>query len=346
MGLLTRRQLITAAAGLSLSSGVVAFPAAALTINPRSAWGSNHPPKGPPSAEDVKFLLVHHSASHNGYTSADTPGILRGWFNYHTGPDKGWNDIAYNFIIDSGGVMWEGREGSLAGAVAGDATGGNQGFSQLVCVIGDFNTGQPTSAALSSLRAMLAWLADRHAVATSEGSEVTFTSRGSDKWSAGTEVTTRTIAGHRNMSKTSCPGDNLYSYVVGALMADVQTIRVGGSPKPTTTSSTTTTTTEPTTTTASQAKITTTTMKPTTTTSTIPSTTTTVVPSTTTSLASSTPTSPVTTLAPVATPPTTIPVAIEDVEATSGIPVVLTGSAVLVVAGAGLLLWRQRRMGD
>jgi hypothetical protein len=53
----------------------------------------------------------------------------------------------------------------------------------------------------------------------------------------------------------------------------------------------------------------------------------------------------VTTLAPVATPPTTIPVAIGDLEATSGIPVVLTGSAVLVVAGAGLLLWRQRRMG-
>ena len=338
MRLLTRRQLITAAAGLSLSSGAVALPAAALTINPRSAWGSDHPPDGPLSAEDVKFLLVHHSASHTGYTSADTPGILRGWFNYHPGPDKGWNDIAYNFIIDSGGVMWEGREGSLAGAVAGDATGGNQGFSQLVCVIGDFNTGQPTSAALSSLRAMLAWLADRHAVATSEGSEVTFTSRGSNKWSAGTEVTTRTIAGHRNMSKTSCPGDNLYSYVVGALMADVQTIRVGGSPKPTATSSTTTTTT------ASQAKITTTTVEPTAT-STIPSTTTTVVPSTTTSLASRTPTSPVTTLAPVTTPPTTIPVAIEDVEATSGIPVVLTGSTVLVVAGAGLLLWRQRRMG-
>jgi hypothetical protein len=105
MGLLTRRQLITAAAGLSLSSGAVALPAAALTINPRSAWGSSHPPKGPLSVEEVKFLLVHHSASDNGYTSADTPGILRGWFNYHTGQDKGWNDIAYNFIIDSGGVM-------------------------------------------------------------------------------------------------------------------------------------------------------------------------------------------------------------------------------------------------
>ena len=180
----------------------------------------------------MKFLIVHHSASHNGHTSADTADILRGWFDYHTGPDKGWSDIAYNFIIDSGGVMWEGRQGSLVRAVAGDATGGNQGYTQLICVIGDFNTGQPTGAALDSLRKMLGWLADRHGVSTAPGAQVTFTSRGSDRWSVGTEVATPTIAGHRDMSMTSCPGDNLYSYVVGGLTADVEAVRGGGSPAP------------------------------------------------------------------------------------------------------------------
>ena len=230
MGLVTRRQLLTAAtAAFTFSSGALALPASGLTINPRSAWGSNHPPKGPLASEDVKFLIVHHSASHNGYTSSDTPNILRGWFNFHTGPDKGWNDIAYNFIIDSEGVMWEGRQGSLAGAVAGDATGGNQGYTQLVCLIGDFNTGLPTTAALNSLGGMLAWLADKHGVATSPGSEILFTSKGSNRWPAGTGVTTATIAGHRDMSKTSCPGNNLYSYVVSGLMADVEAVRGGGS---------------------------------------------------------------------------------------------------------------------
>ena len=141
MGPFTRRQFIAVTAGLSLATNAFALPAGGLTIKPRSSWGSNHPPKGPLSSEDVKFLIVHHSASTNSHPSADTPNILRGWFNYHTGPDKGWNDIAYNFIIDSEGVMWEGRQGSLAGPVAGDATGGNQGYTQLVCLIGDFNTG-------------------------------------------------------------------------------------------------------------------------------------------------------------------------------------------------------------
>ena len=342
MGLLTRRQLIAATAGLTLSTSALALPASGLTINPRSTWGLNHPPKGPLSSEDVKFLLVHHSASHNGYTSTDTPNILRGWFNYHTGPDKGWNDIAYNFIIDSEGVMWEGRHGSLAGAVAGDATGGNQGYTQLVCVIGDFNTGQPTSAALKSLGNMLAWLADRHGVATAVDSEVTFTSKGSNKWPAGATVTTGTIAGHRDMSKTSCPGNNLYSYVVGGLTADVEAIRGGSSSAPTTSPPTTTTTVAPTTTTTAP----TTTITDATTTSVVATTTmaestTTITPSTTTLLPSTTTTTPM----PTSSPTNTTPIAVENVEAGSDRPVLLTGAAVLVVAGTGLLLWRQRRMG-
>ena len=336
MGPLTRRQFIATTAGLSLAANAFVSPATDLTVNPRSSWDSDRPPTGPLSSEDVKFLIVHHSASHNGHTSADTPDILRGWFDYHTGPDRGWNDIAYNFIIDSEGVMWEGRQGSLAGAVAGDATGGNQGYTQLVCVIGDFNTGQPTGAALDSLRTMLAWLADRHGVSTAPGAQVTFTSRGSNRWSAGTEVATPTIGGHRDMSKTSCPGDSLYSYVVGGLTADVEAARGGGSPAPTTTSPTTTTAAPTTTTTTAP-----TTTETSTTTTTLTSTT---VPTTSTSLANTTTTSPTAISSPPTTVPTTTPVAVDEIETTSGIPVVLTGSAVLVVAGTGLLLWRQRRM--
>ena len=344
MGLLTRRQFIGAAAGLSMAGGGLALPASGLTINPRSTWGASHPPKGPLDAEDVKFLIVHHSASHNGYTSADVPGILRGWFNFHTGPGRGWNDIAYNFIIDSEGVMWEGRQGSLAGPVAGDATGGNQGFTQLVCVIGDFNTGQPTAAALDSLPVLLAWLADRSGVSTSPGSQVTFTSRGSNKWPTGTSVTAPTITGHRDMSNTTCPGDNFYPYVAGQLMADVQAVRSGGSPAPTTTASTSSTITTSTTSTTSTSP-TSTTVPPTTTT-TAP-TTTTVTPTATTTLPVSTTVSTTVTVPPTTTPATptsTLPVAVGPVESRGASPL-LVGSGVIVAVGTGLLLWRYRRMG-
>ncbi|HEY5890537.1 MAG TPA: N-acetylmuramoyl-L-alanine amidase [Acidimicrobiia bacterium] len=199
--------------------------AGAVTVNPRSSWALNRPPKGPLSAEDVKFLLVHHSASQNGHTGADAPDILRAFYDFHTGPEKGWNDIAYNFLIDADGGIWEGRSGSLDGPVAGDATGGNQGFSQLVCVIGDYNSVAPSVASKNSLAILLAWLADRYAVDTSAGATVSFVSRGSNLWPAGSSVTTPTITGHRTMSQTTCPGDNLYSYVTGSLWGDVNAAR-------------------------------------------------------------------------------------------------------------------------
>lgn len=227
---MSRRDFLRVAGVIAVAgSGLVvtADRAGALTINPRSSWAIDRPPLGPLPGEDVRFLLVHHSASQNGHTSADAPGILRGFYDYHTSPEKGWDDIAYNFLIDAGGGVWEGRFGSIAGSVAGDATGGNQGFSQLVCLIGDYNSATPTAASLQSLVSLLAWLADKHAVPTGPGSEITFVSKGSNKWPAGTSVTTPTITGHRNMSNTTCPGDNLYSYVAGELTGDVDATRSG-----------------------------------------------------------------------------------------------------------------------
>jgi hypothetical protein len=225
MNELTRRQFLGTAAGLGPTSLLGVLPEADLEVHPRSEWATNRPPLGQVVEEDVRFLLVHHSASHNGHTPADSPAILRSFYDYHTGPEKGWIDIAYNFLIDAGGGAWEGRAGSLDGPVAGDATGGNQGFSQLLCVIGDYNTAQPTQASLSTLIVLLAWLADRYRLDTGPTSQVTFTSRGSNVWPSGTSVTTRAITGHRSMSRTSCPGANLTSYVEGDLMADVNRAR-------------------------------------------------------------------------------------------------------------------------
>lgn len=257
MSALTRRQFIGAAAGLAVVANGLTLPAHGVTINPRSSWAADRPPKGPPSSEDVRFLIVHHSASDNGHSGVEAPAILRSFYDFHTSPERGWNDIAYNFVIDVEGGIWEGRAGSLAGAVAGDATGGNQGYSQLVCIIGDYNSTEPSSASLSSLVALLAWLADRHEISTAPGAQISFTSRGSSLHPAGTEVITPTITGHRTMSRTSCPGANLNSYVAGSLTADVEAVRSGAIPPPATPPSTSTappTTTPSTTSTTSPAQ--------------------------------------------------------------------------------------------
>ena len=193
-----------------------------LVIRPRSDWaGTERPPQRSLATEDVRFLLVHHSAGSNRDRPEDIADTIRSIYDFHTGRDRGWPDIAYNFLIDAYGTVWEARAGSLAGPVAGDATGGNQGFSQLVCLLGDFTYQAPTAAALGSLVQTLAWLADRHGIDTAPGAEVGFTSRGSNRHAEGALVTTATIAGHRSMSQTRCPGDVLFAYVRDQLSGEV-----------------------------------------------------------------------------------------------------------------------------
>jgi hypothetical protein len=307
---LTRRQLLGVAAGIMPAIDALPLSASSLTIHPRESWATDRPPRGPLDAEDARFLIVHHSASNNGHTGADAPRIIRGFYDYHTSAAKGWNDVAYNFLIDADGGIWEGRAGSLAGPVAGDATGGNQGFTQLVCVIGDYDAASPTAASMASLVALLAMLADRYEISTAPGAEVSFTSRGSNRHPKGSPVTTPTITGHRTMSQTSCPGDNLDAYVVGALRADVEATRL---PPP----SSTTTTSSPSTTT------------------TLPRTTTTERPTSTT----------ISTTTSTRAPSDSLPVAAESPVNVWGVPPgVAAATAAFLLTGAGLLLWRQRRM--
>jgi len=215
-------------------------------IRPRSAW-TDAAPVRPLEAEDVRFLIVHHTASSTQHEPEEVDGILRGIGSFHV-EGRGWSDIAYNFLIDRYGVVWEGRAGSLDGPVAGDATGGNQGFAQLVCLIGDFTDEPPTEAAQQSLIHTLAWLADRYEIDVHPGTTISFVSRGSNRWPEGTEVVTSPIAGHRDMSLTSCPGDAFYPMLGEVIAPRVRQV-VSASPSTTTssttTSSTTTTTNEP-----------------------------------------------------------------------------------------------------
>lgn len=193
-------------------------------VHPRADWAGKLAAKGLLQAETPQFLLVHHTVSSNTYAETAVVGQIRGFFNFHTG-EKGWNDVAYNFFIDRFGGVWEARTGSLAGPVRGDATGGNQGFSQLVCMVGDFTTQPPAPAAVESLSRVLAALAEKYGIDTSPGATTSFVSRKSNRWKAGLCVETPTIAGHREMSQTACPGDALFAIVRDELPARVAEAR-------------------------------------------------------------------------------------------------------------------------
>ncbi len=201
-------------------------------IHPRQAWARGLAPTGAMRRErdgDVRFLLVHHTQTPNGYAADAVPARLRSIFEYHTGP-KGWPDVAYNFFVDAHGGIWEGRAGSLAGPVMGDATGGSQGFAQLCCFIGDHTATPPTAKAQAAMASLLAWLAGRYGIDLHAGETITFVSRGSNRWPRGTTVTTSPVAAHRDMSLTECPGDAAYPLVQGSLLAGAQ--RLAARPAP------------------------------------------------------------------------------------------------------------------
>lgn len=243
----TRRAFLASAVAVA-ATGVVRVPRSAAraaapqpVIAPRSAWGGDLAPRGPLAQEqpgDVRFLLVHHSETPNGYGPEKVVPRLRNIFEYHTGT-KGWPDIAYNFFVDAHGRIWEGRTGSLTAPVQGDATGGSQGHAMLCCFLGDHSAVPPTPEAVAAMAQLTAWLAGVYRVDLSAGPTIAFTSRGSNRWPAGTTVLTDPIAGHRDMSQTACPGDAAYPLVRGAILQQAQAIAGVGST--TTTASTTTT---------------------------------------------------------------------------------------------------------
>ncbi len=272
-----------AVAGL-LGPAIASLPAGAQqpAIVPRSQWGPQLVPTGPIAAEpDVRFLLVHHTVNTNTYGAAEVVGILGAIYSFHTGPERGWPDIAYNFFVDRFGTVYEGRTGSLAGAVAGDASGGSQGFAQLCTFIGDHSSVAPSEAAIGAMAGLLRFLGARHGLDLSPGATATFTSRGSNRHPAGASVTTATISGHRDMSTTACPGDAAYVMVAdgtfarlaagGGAQPPAPTTTSPPPPPPTTTSTTSTSasTSTSTTSTSTTSTSTTTTTQPTTTTSTV-----------------------------------------------------------------------------
>ena len=129
----------------------------------------------------LNTAVVHHSA----YPNADPKDIQ----DLHM-DRRGFADVAYHFLIDSNGIIYEGREINIRGAhVQGFNTG-----SVGIVLLGNFNDEQPTEEQLDSLRGLLAYLRYNY--------EIEF------------------LAGHKDYPNqspagTECPGANLYPLLHG-----------------------------------------------------------------------------------------------------------------------------------
>lgn len=214
-----------------------AEPAAAAVaqpgIVPRASWGAAPYISGrngctQPSAARVRFAVLHHTVTTNAYSSAETDDQIRSVQHIHQNLE-GYCDIAYNFVVDRFGRIWEGRAGGVdRGIIGGHAKGFNTG-SVGVVLLGQHHPGaSPPSASVApaardAVVNLLRWKFALHGVDARARVSVTSqcdTSTGPCRYPAGRVVALPTIVGHRDVQLTACPGD-LAQPIVSAIRGTV-----------------------------------------------------------------------------------------------------------------------------
>lgn len=179
----------------------------------RSAWAQGHAPTGGFAGYGtVKLGFVHHTVNPNGYSAGEVPGMLLAIFDYHRYV-RGFLDIAYNFLVDLYGRIWEGRAGGIDMAVVGAQAGGYNTESTGAAVLGDFENVVPSQAALAALQRLLAWKLSLHGVPTH--GRVTVVVDPADyfytPFGPGAHVSLPRVAGHRQGDSTDCPGNAFFA---------------------------------------------------------------------------------------------------------------------------------------
>lgn len=148
----------------------------------RDAWGAR-PALAGGKPHTITRMTLHHEAVVLG-DNRNAPGRLRQDQRYHQ--DKGWVDIAYHVGIDRDGNIYELRTPQIAGDTATDYD--TTGHFLVLCE-GDFDKEVVSEAQLHSAALAFAWATQTFHVAT------------------------QSLAGHRDLAQTSCPGANLYAHL-------------------------------------------------------------------------------------------------------------------------------------
>ena len=194
------------------AAGTVPLPARPVPqMVTRAGWGANEAivKAAPQYTGPIEIFFVHHTATGNGYSCADSAAIVRGIQAYQV-RSKGWNDIGYNFLVDKCGTIFEGRGGGVGRPVLGAHT---LGFNTDASAHrGDRRPTAP-SASPPVVRTAIATVAAYKlgAYRNAPAGRVVLTSGGSDRYPPGRRATLFRISGHRDTGRTDCPGDALYA---------------------------------------------------------------------------------------------------------------------------------------
>lgn len=155
----------------------------------RAAWGARPPKDKPtrllPSAVDT--IVFHYTAalSDARENHKDCAVRVRGVQAFHQ-QGRGWDDIAYNFLVCRHGYIFEGRGIDAKSA----ATGKDNGHTLAVCFLGADREGRDdvTAAGRAALVEITRWIRQRRPAA-------------------------KLARGHRDFMSTSCPGNEIQAYI-------------------------------------------------------------------------------------------------------------------------------------
>jgi N-acetylmuramoyl-L-alanine amidase len=160
-------------------------PARTLDLICRDGWNAAPFKREALKRHTIRSLTVHHSgrALLNNRTA---PARIRGAQRFHQTGKRAWADIAYHYLIDLAGNVYEGRPDWARGDTGTryDTTG-----HFLVCVVGNYETQAVRPPQVAALVDLLAWAATKF------------------------KVSPQTIRGHLQLARTSCPGKNLQALV-------------------------------------------------------------------------------------------------------------------------------------
>lgn len=158
------------------------------TIISRKGWGSRGPKKPFTwlNKNRVKGVALHHSGVKNGPKGVSAVKA----FEKHHMDSNGWNAIAYNWLVDEEGVIYEGRGAGVVSA----ATRPWNSRTESICYTGDGDKPVPPKA-LESIRWLTSSVQERY---------------DNKLW----------VKGHRDLASTSCPGTWLYNWLQGGMGID------------------------------------------------------------------------------------------------------------------------------
>jgi hypothetical protein len=166
----------------------------------RACWTARAPKCGIATMGALNRAVIHHTAGAGDYTTDYNTGKarVRAAQNLHM-DSNGWCDIAYHFLVNAGGDIYEGRSGSMSGQPKGSHDGCNTdsfGFTLLGYYHTPYNQ-LPTGESRDRLYKTIAWRMPS-----------SWSPYGSSTYCGGS---VGRLAGHLNVKATACPGSTMYN---------------------------------------------------------------------------------------------------------------------------------------